>query len=130
MEPEKKKKITWLRVLFAFGAPLPTAVLVFFIFYMLYLGWGSLIFLILLILTVLAYLGCALYILLDNSEPNTTSAPVKDSGLTSNESTAFTAGLLGGVLLGRTLLKKNHSAQDDVNDFLWQEKIRRDMHDE
>ena len=37
---------------------------------------------------------------------------------------------LGWGAAGQDPVEKNHSAHDDVNDFLWQEKIMRDMHDE
>ena len=131
---EKKKGIDWLLALVAFGYPFMPAFVLFSICEILYLGTGSLFCLILAILTVVGYVGIALYILVSFSKKDSTSyspeAPDEDPDLTSDEATAFSAGLLGGALLGRTLLKSTHTADKNENDFLWQEKTRREMHDD
>lgn len=106
---DKRKGINWLLVLCAFGYPIGPAFIFFFIFTILYLGTESPIFLIFAILTVLVYLGIAIFLLVHFSKKDVTSyptdAPVKDSDLTSDEADAFSAGLLGGALLGRILWK-------------------------
>ena len=132
--PGKKNGINWLCVLCAVGYPFMPAFVLSVIFYLLYLGTESVVCLILLILTVLGYLGFVLYLLVYFSKPGTPSAPANTSDghsdLTSDEATAFSAGLLGGALLSRTLRKHTHSDDKNVNDFLWQEKTRRDMNDD
>ena len=132
--PEKKKGTDWLCVLFAIWLPLKYAFFIFLIFYLLYVGTDSLIFLFLIILTVLLYLVAVLYLLDFFSKPADPSYSsggfAVDSDLTSDEEEALSAGLLGGALLGRTFLKNPKSADKKENDFLWQEKTRRDMYDD
>lgn len=106
-DPEKKKGTNWLCVLAAIWLPLKYAFFIFLIFYLLYVGTDSLIFLFLTILTVLLYLVAVFYLLDFFSKPADPSyssgGSAVDSDLTSDEATAFSAGLLGGVLLDRTL---------------------------
>lgn len=132
--PHKGKDTSWLRVLVAIGYPLPVAAVLFCIFCSFYLGTEIVIFLILSILTVLGYLGVVISILRPSPKVDEPSpipvAPSERSRATSDESSAIAAGILGGILLNRTLKKNTRSSSRKENDFLWQEKVRKDMDDD
>lgn len=135
----QKRKLGWLEYIVAIGYPLPVAFVLFCVFDIIYLGLESVFGLVMMILTVLAYLSVVFYLLhsfrkptpsslSDSSARFDTAAYRNDLDSESDEASSFAAGVLGGVLLGRAI-RKQSSANRDENDFLWQEKIRRDMYD-
>lgn len=136
MNEKRKKKgeksgLGLLTGLIAIGVATPLAAPFAIIFLILYLGECGTVFLILFILTILLYLlGIFLIIRYLNKRDSSSSRSadpfVTNDSVGSSNSSAFILGLMGGALLDRTLRKRKSSD----NDFLWQEKIRRDMHDE
>lgn len=136
-ESGKNRRLGWFEIIFALGIPLPTAFVLFCIFDIIYLGMESVFGLVMMIMTVLGYL-LAFFLLLRFFRKPTPPSPSglsagsgitsckKDSDSGSEVASSFAAGVLGGMLLDHAIRK--HSSEDkNDNDFLWQEKIRRDM---
>lgn len=135
----QKRKLGWLGYLIAIGYPLPVTFVLFCVFDIIYLGLGSIFCLVMMILTVVGYLVVVFLLLHSFSKPTpssiydssarfNTATYRNDIDSDSDEASALAVGMLGGVLLGRAI-GKHSSANRDENDFLWQEKIRRDMYD-
>ena len=125
---ESRNKWGVMEVLLALGVASPVAVPVGVITLILYLGLEKNVFLILFILTVLLYLLAIILIVryLSKRQPSSHLTPDPYVAPEPDHASSFLLGLMGGALLDRHLRKRKQS--DDG--FLWQEKIRRDMHED
>ena len=128
-----ERKVGLWGVLIALAVPFPVAAIIGSILLIVYLGDGGGVFLFLFILTVLIYLLVVIICirsLKKPSKPSSYSAVSTDDSASDAASTFF-LGMVGGAMLDRALRKDKRSIFDKAHDdFLWQEKIRRDMRDD
>ncbi len=114
----------------ALGLPIFPAAIIGLIFYLLYLGSDSVVFLVLLCATGLIYIIAAILFFhalkKGPSSKSSKASPGISGSSSADPDSAFLLGMIGGTVLDRTFFRKG----EKDNDFLWQEKTRRDMMDE